>query len=86
MDQPPQSKGVNRIPIQVECYSGSRADERPRRVTINEREILITNIIGSSVEESINSKERIHRFKVMTEDGSILKLIKSAGESWYLES
>lgn len=73
------------VPVQVKCYAGSRADELPRRVTIDKVEMFITQVIDSSVEESSCSRERIYRFKVITEDGSVLKLLKSVEGDWYLE-
>jgi hypothetical protein len=71
--------------IQVECYAGGRADERPRRVVIDGRDQFIAKVLKSSVEESVASKERIRRFTVLTEEGIRLKIFQAAGE-WYLET
>jgi hypothetical protein len=85
MNRLPDKPNSNRVAVKVECYAGSRANQQPRRVTINGVELFITLVIESSVEESASSRERIYRFKVMTEDGRILKLFKSIEGDWYLE-
>jgi len=46
---------------------------------------VITNIIESSVEESTTLREQIRRFKVMTEDGQVLKLVRDDEGNWHLE-
>jgi hypothetical protein len=71
--------------IEVECYSGGLADERPRRVVIDGREHFIIRLLNSSIEESIASKEQVHRFTVLTDEGVVIELIR-AGDEWHLES
>ena len=71
--------------IQVESYSGGRADERPRRVMIDGREHFIDRLLSSSLEESAASKARIRKFKVMTRCGLVLDIVQAEDE-WYLES
>lgn len=71
-------------PVKVQCYAGSRADERPRRVVIDGRQHVVTSILKSSIEESAATKERIRSFTVLTEEGIRLKLFQ-AGDEWYLE-
>ena len=73
-------------PIQVESYSGSRADERPHRISVNGCEYLVTRLLAESVEEDRESKERVKRFKVLTEQGLAIELIRRQGGDWYLIS
>ena len=71
--------------VQVECYAGGRADERPRRVREDDREHIVARLLGSSVEESSPSKARRHRYRVLTDEGSELSLIRESNGDWYLE-
>jgi hypothetical protein len=71
--------------IEVECYAGGRADERPRRVVIRGREHRVARLLSASIEESAGSRERLHRFRVMTEDGKVLVLLRDEDGEWYLE-
>ncbi|MEW6206814.1 MAG: hypothetical protein AB1631_00500 [Acidobacteriota bacterium] len=70
--------------VRVECYAGSRADERPRRVVIDGREHTVARILNTSIEESAATKERIRRYTVLTQEGMRLKIIQ-AGDEWFLE-
>ena len=72
--------------VQVECYSGSRADERPRRVVIDGCEHLVAHLLGESIEESAETRERITRFTGLTEEGQTIELIHTEGGEWYLVS
>lgn len=76
---------MSRNRIAVQCYAGARADERPRRIIIHGREHLVTRLIGESVEESVDARVRIRRYKVVTDAGAVLELLHS-GDDWYLES
>ncbi|HEX8087647.1 MAG TPA: hypothetical protein VF762_02265, partial [Blastocatellia bacterium] len=71
--------------VQVECYAGGRADERPRRVREGEREHIVARLLSSSVEESLSSKARSHRYRVLTDAGLVLILIRQSDGNWYLE-
>jgi hypothetical protein len=72
--------------VQVECYAGGRADERPRRVRVDEREHVISRLLGSSVEGSLESKEFIYRYRVLTVEGLVLDLVRTSPAEWYLQS
>jgi hypothetical protein len=72
-------------PVQVECYAGGRADERPRRVVIDGREHRVARILNASIEESFATKDRRRRYTVLTEEGMRLKIFQ-AGDEWYLET
>ena len=72
--------------IEVECYSGGRADERPRRVVIDGREYLIARLLGTTIEERSDSRERVQRFRVLTDSGSIIELVRESDSSWRLVS
>ncbi len=71
--------------VRVQCHAGSRADECPRLVAIDEREYVIARVLSSSIEESFATKERVRRFTVLTEEGIHLKIFQS-GDEWYLET
>jgi hypothetical protein len=76
---------MKRRRVQVECYAGGRADERPRRVREGDREHVVARLLGSSVEESSPSRARIHRYRVLTDEGLELGLIREKDGDWYLE-
>ncbi|HJQ27484.1 MAG TPA: hypothetical protein VKA60_26600 [Blastocatellia bacterium] len=76
---------MRRIAIQVESYAGSRADERPRRVRIEGREHVVARLLSSSVEQSRAANGLTRRFRVVTEDGWQLDLIRTAAGDWFLE-
>jgi len=70
--------------ITVECYAGSRADERPRRVIIDGREHLVARLLEETLDESSDSKTQRRRFKVLTDEGIVLDVIRSGDGSWYM--
>jgi len=70
--------------ITVECYAGSRADERPRRVIIDGREHLVARLLEETLDESSDSKTQRRRFKVLTDEGIVLDVIHSGDGSWYM--
>jgi hypothetical protein len=70
--------------ITVECYAGSRADERPRRVIIDGREHVVARLLEETLDESSDSKARRRRFKLLTEEGFTLDVIRSGDGAWYL--
>ena len=72
-------------PVTVECYSGSRADERPRKIRTGGREYVVLKLLAESVEESFVTKARNQRYKVLTDEGLILELVRDENGSWFLE-
>jgi hypothetical protein len=72
-------------PVTVECYSGSRADERPRRIRTGGREYLVQKLLAESVDESFVEKTRQRRYKVLTTEGLILDLIRAEDGAWFLD-
>jgi hypothetical protein len=76
---------MKRLPIQVECYAGSRADERPRRVCIEGRCYIVARLLSSSIEQSLAATAPSRRFRVVTEDGWQLDLRCTADGEWFLE-
>ena len=71
--------------ITVECYAGHRADESPRRVTIDKREHQVARLLDESVEESAVTRERMHRYRILTVEGLVLEVLRGADDLWYLE-
>ena len=76
--------GMKLRAINVECYAGSRADERPRRVIIDGREHLVARLLEETLDESSDSKTQRRRFKVLTDEGIVLDVIRSGDGSWYM--
>lgn len=77
---------MKRHPIEVECYSGGRADERPRRVIVAGRTYVVVRLLAASVEETGVSRERIYRYRVLTEEGITLEVVCEGDGRWYLLS
>lgn len=77
---------MKRRAIDVSCYSGARADEAPRRVIVDGREHRVGQIIASSVEESPDTRERSHRFRIITDEGLVLDIRRNHERKWFLES
>jgi hypothetical protein len=76
---------MKRLPVKVECYAGSRADERPRRLQAEGRDYIVARLLSSSIEQSLNATAPVRRFRVVTEDGWQLDLVCSANSEWFLE-
>ena len=71
--------------IEVECYAGSRTDERPRRVRACGREHIIARLVSSSVCESVESRQQVRCYLVLTEEGFLLELVLTSDGQWHLE-
>ena len=76
---------MQRVAIQVECYAGSRADERPRRVLIEGRPHTVARLLSSSIEQSLSATAPTRRFRVVTEYGWQLDIIRTVDGDWFLE-
>jgi hypothetical protein len=76
---------MKRLAIEVECYAGSRADERPRRVLIEGHSYRVARLLSSSIERSLATTSQVRRFRVVTEDGLQLDIIRTADGDWFLE-
>lgn len=76
---------MSRKQIMVQCYAGARGDEYPRRIIVNGREHLVTRVVGESMEESVDTRVRTHRYKVLTDAGAVLEILRT-GDDWYIES
>jgi hypothetical protein len=61
-------------PVEVKCYSGFKANERPLSFTLNERELSVMDIEGSWFEEDERSSERRICFRVRADDGDLYLL------------
>jgi hypothetical protein len=80
-----QYERMKRLAIEVECYAGSRADERPRRVFVEGHEHRVVRLISSSIEQPLATATLLHRFRVITEEGLHLDLIRTADGNWFIE-
>jgi hypothetical protein len=68
------------IPLEVECYSGYKGDERPLRFTIGSKTLEV-----SEVQDQWYSPSAIY-FRVLASDGNIYILCHQEGQDlWTLE-
>jgi hypothetical protein len=72
--------------VRVECYAGGRADETPRRISFGGREHIVARLLAESVEESGASKQQTRRYKVLTEEGLVLEVVRLGDGTWGLVS
>jgi hypothetical protein len=72
-------------PVEVKCYSGFKANERPSSFTIREHEYAVMDIEGSWFEEDAASHARKICFRVRADDGDLylLSCDESTGD-WML--
>jgi len=61
-------------PVEVKCYSGFKANERPLSFTLHDREFSVMDIEGSWFEEDENSCARKVCFRVRADDGDLYLL------------
>ena len=76
---------MSSTPIEVEFYSGGRADERPRSVTIEGHRHVVALLLSESLEEpdtQARNRERKRRYRVQTEEGLVLELVRNQDGSW----
>jgi hypothetical protein len=71
-------------PVEVECYCGGRADERPRSMIIGGRRHAVARLLSESIEESVEKRDRIHRYSILTDDGLVVELVRTADRRWFL--
>jgi len=71
-------------PIHVECYAGGRSDEHPRRVTTENRVYVVARLLAESVEESLAPNQQTRRYKVLTQEGLVLEVVRSSDGAWRL--
>jgi hypothetical protein len=53
---------------------------------IDGREHIVARLISESVEQSPDSQEHTRHYKVLTETGLALEVLRSSDGKWYLES
>lgn len=70
--------------VRVECYAGGRADETPRRIGFDGREHVVARLLGESVEVSLASNQQTRRYKVLTDEGLVLEVVRSSDGAWHL--
>ena len=72
--------------IDVVCYSGYRADERPLKFTHKNKKFQIKKILNRSIEEPLAERERLYRFQVRCTDNKTYSLFYHSDlDEWYLE-
>lgn len=72
--------------VRVECYAGGRANETPRRICFDGREHLVARLLAEAIEESPLSNERTRRYKVLTDEGLVLEVVRLSDGNWVLVS
>lgn len=65
--------------VRVECYSGGRADERPRAVIVGDRRLAVTGVLDTWYGE-----DHLY-FKVLVENGDEYLVRRDADGEWTLE-
>ena len=72
-------------PVEVKCYSGFKANERPSSFTLCEQEYSVMDIEGSWFEEDAASCVRRVCFRVRADDGDLYLLsYDESSEDWTL--
>jgi hypothetical protein len=72
---------MERMTLRVECYAGAKADERPVRFQLGERDYMVEEVLDQwyGPEDSF--------FKVRTDDGNLYILRRNnSADEWTLES
>jgi hypothetical protein len=77
---------LDRHAINIECYAGGRADETPRRISFGGREHVVARLLAESIEESLTSNQQTRRYKVLTNEGLVLEVVRSSDGAWRLVS
>lgn len=72
--------------IKVECYAGGRADETPRRISFDGREHVVARLLAESIEEPPASNQQTRRYKVLTDEGIMLEVMRLGDGTWRLVS
>ena len=72
--------------IRVECYAGGRADETPRKISFDGREHVVARLLAESIEESPASNQQTRRYKVLTDEGLVLEVVRLSDGTWRLVS
>lgn len=67
--------------LRVECYAGAKANERPVRFKLSERDYMVEEIL----DRWYGPEDEF--FKVRTDDGNLYILRRSiSADEWHLES
>jgi hypothetical protein len=81
-----QRTDMRLVPIQAECYAGAKADETPRRFTLETRHVEVEEVLDRWHQaESLPEWPRADYFKVLGADRHVY-LLKHDLESdeWFL--
>lgn len=72
--------------VRVECYAGTRSDESPRRIYLDGRAHLVARVLAESIEEPLASRRQVRRYKMLTDEGFVVEVVRASDGSWYLVS
>jgi hypothetical protein len=72
--------------IDVVCYAGYKANEKPMKFIFENKEFHIKKILDRSIRESLTERDRVYRFKVLCTDNKTYSIFyNSRMEQWFLE-
>jgi hypothetical protein len=71
--------------VRVECYAGTRTDETPRRISIDGREHVVARLLAECLEHPLGLDQQ-RRYKVLTDEGLVLEVVRSSDGAWRLVS
>jgi hypothetical protein len=69
-------------PVEVECYSGCRAEETPRAVTLGRARLEISAVLSSERRSDRETRRSFEVFRCRLADGRALLLEKSEEGAW----
>jgi len=75
---------VRSVDVEVEFYSGRRADETPRRIIFDDAVHVVARLLSESVEQSATTNQEIRRYKVLTDRGAVLEIVRTPEGTWRL--
>jgi len=70
--------------VRVECYAGGRADETPRRISFDGKAHVVARLLAESIEESLASNQQTRHYRVLTDQGLVLEIVRSSDGAWSL--
>jgi len=82
----PEAIPDKRVEIEVQSYSGYRADEKPRAIFIAGKRYDVVSITDSFLTESSDDRVRRHHFKVRCGDASVKSIYYDfEKDKWFLK-
>jgi hypothetical protein len=51
---------------------------------IGGRRHAVARLLSESIEESVEKRDRIHRYSILTDDGLVVELVRTADRRWFI--